>query len=108
MADAEEFNRALRDARLSAASKLDAVLEVSDARALRLDALRAEVLPVVSVNAEARSMFALTLEPGAAPKLWIDLISSVVMEPDPRTFRLVQDQESRRETLFETTDMKAM
>jgi hypothetical protein len=108
MADAEEFTKALRDARLSAASKLDAVLGLSDARSLRLDALRAEILPVIAGNPEARSLFALTIEPGVAPKLWIDLISSVVMEPDPKTYRLLQDQDHRRETVFESSDLKAM
>ncbi len=108
MADQREFTKALREARLAAASKLDATLDLADARALRLDALRADLLPLVEGNAEARALFNLNVEPGATPKLWLDLISSVVMEPDPRTYRLLQDQDNRRETLFESSDMKAM
>ena len=100
--------KALREARLAAASKLDATLDLADARALRLDALRADLLPMVEGNADARALFNLNVQPGATPKLWLDLISSVVMEPDPRTYRLLQDQDNRREMLFESSDMKEM
>ena len=108
MAEQLELTKALNEARLTSAAKLDAVLNVTDARALRLDALRAELEPILATNAEARALFDLNVQAGETPKLWLDLISSVVMEPDPRSYRLVQDQHDRRETLFETTDMKAM
>lgn len=108
MADQHELTKALREARLAAASKLDATLDLADARALRLDALRADLLPLIEGNADARALFNLNVQAGATPKLWLDLISSVVMEPDPRTYRLLQDQDNRREMLFESSDMKAM
>jgi hypothetical protein len=108
MAERQELTKALREARLAAASRLDATLDLADARALRLDALRAEIVPMIAGNAEARALFDLNVQPGATPKLWLDLISAVVMEPDPRTYRLVQDQDNRRETLFESADVKAM
>ena len=108
MVDHQELTKALREARLAVASKLDATLDLADARALRLDALRAELLPHVESNADARALFNLNVQAGATPKLWLDLISSVVMEPDPRTFRLLQDHNSGREMLFETTVMKEM
>jgi hypothetical protein len=104
----QELTKALREARLASAAKLDATLGLSDARALRLDALRAELAPIVAANAEAKALFDLNLQVGEAPKLWLDLISSVVMEPDPRTYRLVQDQENRRETLYESTKISEM
>jgi hypothetical protein len=108
MVEQLEFSKALREARLASATKLDAVLGVADARALRLDALRAELAPTIAGNADAKALFDLNVQAGETPKLWLDLISSVVMEPNPRTYRLVQDQDSRRETLFETDDLKAM
>lgn len=108
MADPQELTIALREARLAAASKLDATLDLADARALRLDALRADLFPMVEGNADARALFNLNVQAGATPKLWLDLISSVVMEPDPRTYRLLQDQDNRREKLFESSDMKEM
>jgi hypothetical protein len=108
MVERQEFSKALREARLASAAKLDAVLGVADARALRLDALRGELAPIISENQDAKALFDLNVQAGETPRLWLDLISSVVMEPNPRTYRLVQDQASRRETLFETEDLKAM
>ena len=108
MAEQMELTKALREARLASAAKLDATLGLADARALRLDALRAELAPVIAANADARALFDLNIQSGETPKLWLDLISSVVMEPDPRTFRLLQDQDNRRDTLFETHDMAVM
>ena len=107
MAEQLELTKALRQARLAEASKLDATLDLRDARALRLDALRAELMPLL-VDASAGSLFELNIQSGDKPKLWLDLISSVVMEPDPRTYRLVQDQDNRRDIFFESTDLKAM
>jgi hypothetical protein len=108
MVEQLEFSKALREARLASAAKLDAVLGVADARALRLDALRAELDPIIAANADAKLLFKLNVQAGDTPKLWLDLISSVVMEPNPRTYRLVQDHDNRRENLFETEDLKAM
>lgn len=108
MVEQLEFSKALREARLASAAKLDAVLSVADARALRLETLQAELAPIIAGNSDAKALFALNVQAGETPKLWLDLISSVIMEPDPRTYRLVQDQDNRRETLFETDDLKAM
>lgn len=108
MAEQLELTKALREARVASAAKLDATLGLADARALRLDALRAELLPIIASNPEARALFDLNVQAGETPRLWLDLISSVVMEPDPRTYRLVEDQDNRRETLFETDNLSAM
>ena len=62
------------------------------------------LLPAVQASAEARQMFDLTLLPGEPPKLWVDLTSYVVMEPDHRTYRFLQDRQDRREILFESVD----
>ncbi len=108
MSDQSQMMKALREARLAEASQLDSILALQDARALRLDALRAELVPQLANNAAARAMFDLNVQTGATPRLWIDLVSFVVMEPDSRTYRLVQDHEDRRSTLFETRDLQHM
>ena len=108
MADRDAFTAALREARLSEAARLDAVLNVQDARALRLEALRATVAPLLSSHAVARELFELRVQAGETPKLWVDLVTAVVMEPDPRQYRLLQDRPQGRETLFETPDLKTM
>jgi hypothetical protein len=108
MAHSDQLTIALKDARLAQATYLDALLDLRDAKSLRLDALRAAVVPALVDHPDARELFHLNLQDGPVPKLWVDLISSVVMEPDPRTYRLVQDRDSVRETLFESTDMNQM
>ena len=102
MAERDSFGVALRHARVAEAAQLEAVMNIRDARTLRLESLRDAMQTRLSDNAQAQVLFDLTVQPGAKPKLWIDLISSVVMEPDPRTYRLVQDREKYSETVFET------
>ncbi len=102
MADQNDFGFALRQARVAEAAQLEAVMNIRDARALRLESLRDAVKARLSGNEKAQALFDLTVLPGVKPKLWVDLISSVVMEPDPRSFRLIQDREKNSETVFET------
>ena len=45
---------------------------------------------------------------GDPPKLWLDLTSYVMMAPDPRTFRLVQDTRDGHLTLLETKNRAEM
>ncbi|WP_421694089.1 hypothetical protein [Aestuariivirga sp.] len=95
---------ALREARQAEAAHFDASLELRDSKSLRLQILKDELMPTVQASTEAKEMFDLTLLPGDPPKLWVDLISYVVMEPDHRTYRFLQDRQDRREILFESID----
>lgn len=99
---------ALRQARLSEAAHFEAVLDIRDAQTLRLQVLKDELVPVVKSNPDAASFVDLALVPGDPPRLWIDLITQIVMAPDPRTYRLVQDTPGGRQTLLETGDRKEM
>ena len=110
MAALGPFVDELRNARLAESARLDASLGLQDAKVLRLGALRDGVLPALAGNDQALELFELSVFPGASPRLWVDLVSSVVMEPDPKHYRLVQDQAEGRVILFETeslSDMKA-
>ena len=69
---------------------------------------RTSFCPLVQSSPEARELFDLALVPGEPPKLWIDLISFVVMEPDHRTYRFLQDRQDRRDILFESADRELM
>ena len=99
-----ELGPALRKARLAEAAHYDAALGLRDAKTIRLQILKDELDVIVRSSLEARAMFDLALLPGNTPRLWVDLITSVVMEPDPRTYRLVQDSQGGRDTLLETVD----
>lgn len=102
------LNGALRQARLAEAAHFEAVLDIRDAQTLRLQVLKDELAPAILANAEAASFVDLALVPGDPPRLWIDLITSIVMAPDPRTYRLVQDGPGGRQTLLETADRVEM
>jgi hypothetical protein len=108
MVDRDRLTLALKDARLTEAAQFEAILDLRDAKSLRLEGLRIALLPALSNHPTARKLFDLNVQPGTNPRLWIDLISSVVMEPDPRTYRLLQDHNSQRQVLFETEDADEM
>ena len=99
---------ALRRARAAEAAHFEAVHALSNAGALRLQVLKDDLDRLVVTVPEARQAFDLALISGETPRLWIDLITSVMMEPDPRTYRLVVDGHHGRETLFETADRGEM
>ncbi|MFN4142630.1 hypothetical protein [Aestuariivirga sp.] len=106
--DGEGLASALKQAREAEAAHFDAALELRDSKSLRLQLLKDELAPVIQASPEARELFDLTLVPGEPPKLWVDLISSVVMEPDHRTYRFIEDRQDRRHIVFETSDREEM
>ena len=108
MAEHDDLSGALRKARLAEAAHFEAVLGIKDSKSLRLQVLKDDIVPVIAATPEAANIFDLALVPGEPPRLWVDLISFVVMEPDYRTYRLQQDNQGGREALFETADRAEM
>lgn len=102
------FALTLREARIADSAHFEAALDIRDAKTLRLQVLKDDLLPTLAANREMQSVFDLALVPGEPPRLWIDLITAVIMEPNPRTFRLIQDTQSGRDILLETEDRAAM
>ena len=102
--DRDGLGDALREARLAEAAHFEAALDLRDSKTLRLQILKDELLPATQETPEARELFDLTLIPGEPPKLWVDLTSYVVMEPDHRTYRVLQDRQDSRDILFEGID----
>ena len=98
----------LRQARLAEAAHHEAVLALRDGKSLRLQVLKDDLAPIVASSPDVAQAFDLALIPGENPKLWIDLVTAVVMEPDHRTYRLVQDSQAGREMLLETADRTEM
>jgi hypothetical protein len=103
-----EFERALKQARLAEAFHLDALINVKDARSLRLHSLRDELLPALKELPAPREFLELNIAPGETPRLWIDLISSVVIAPDTRIYRFEQERSGEREVLKESEDLDEM
>jgi hypothetical protein len=108
VAEHDDLSGALRKARLAEAAHFEAVMAIRDSKSLRLQVLKDEIAPVIAATPEAANVFDLALVPGEPPRLWIDLISFVVMEPDYRTYRLQQDNQGGREALFESADRAEM
>jgi hypothetical protein len=98
----KQFDQALREARRAEAAHRDALQNVSDAKALRLIDLQERLNATLPDDQALRQLIDLRLEPGVEPRLFIDLITSVDIDPDAHTYRLTQDRDYRRETLLET------
>lgn len=103
-----EMDAALTRMRQAESAHFDAAMAIRDAETLRLYALKQDIEPLLQNRAEFSDFIAPTLFTGTPPRLWIDLTSYVVMQPDPRTFRLVQDTRDGHHTVAETTDRGKM
>ena len=88
--DAGGLGDAMRMARVLEAAHFDAVHALRDAKSLRLVVLKDDLAAIVAASPEAGETFDLALSPDDAPRLWIDIITAVVMEPGPKTYRLVE------------------
>lgn len=95
---------ALREARQAAAVHRETLRQLGAARSLRLAALADEVRLYFASLPEASDVFDVALGDGGAPRLWIDAVTSVVMEPDDRTYRLQEDGETGLAVLVESPD----
>jgi hypothetical protein len=102
LGEAETLAEAVRRAREVEAVHFEALRGFADSKSLRLQVLKLDLESLLKESDDASKVFELALIPGEPPKLWIDLVTSVVMEPDPRTYRLQQDLEWGREILLET------
>jgi hypothetical protein len=102
LGEAETLAEAVRKAREMEAAHFEALRGFADSKSLRLQVLKLDLEGLIKESDDARKVFELALIPGEPPKLWVDLITSVVMEPDSRTYRLQQDLEWGREILLET------
>ena len=102
------MTNALRAARAAEAAHFEATFGIRDAKSLRLHVLREDLKPIFAQNPQASELFDLALVPGEAPRLWIDLVSFVEMEPDHRTYRFFIDGEAERTAQFESASRPEM
>ncbi len=102
------FETALKQARLAEAAHIDALVALKDGKALRLDHLRSKLLQGLPEDHGLRRLIDLRLAPGEAPRLFLDLVTSVGMAADGRSFELQQDKQGDRIMTYETPDAEAM
>ncbi len=102
------LDREVRRARLAQAAHFDAVVGIRDAQTLRLAALNDELVRKMREEPRLAALLPLQMDSGFPPRLWLDDISYVEMEPDPRTFRLVRQDPSGHVTVAETRELREM
>ncbi len=102
------LERDVRRARLAQAAHFDALVDIRDAQTLRLDALQEKLRKHMSKEPRLARLLPLQMVDGFPPRLWIDNISFIVMEPDPRTYRLMRQEQVGHETILETRDLSEM
>ncbi len=83
----------------------EAQLAARDMAAMRLLAVKQELAPYVESLPEVRGFVELALVSGERPRLWLDLVSYVVMGADQQHWQLVQDTVEGREIVFETDQL---
>ena len=103
-----KFETALKQARLAEAAHIDALVALKDGKALRLDHLRSKILQGLPTDHGLHRLIDLRFAPGEEPRLFLDLVTSVGMAPDGRTFVLQQDKDGDRIMTYETPDADAM
>src|SRR5947208_1945549 len=82
---------ALRKARIEAADRTGVVVDLRDAEVARLEILNEALDPLFGQIPERIDMFDRGISQGDTPRLWIDVITHVLMGRDKRLYRLVQD-----------------
>ena len=102
------LDRDVRRARLAQAAHFDALVDIRDAQTLRLAALDSELRRKLDREPDLAARLQVKLETGFPPRLWLDTISYVEMQPDPRTYRLVRQVTDGHETVAEGRELPAM
>jgi len=103
-----KLDKAISEARQSQGMHFDARRDGLDAETLRLEVLRLELASLVKGRAEAEKFIDLKLFSGERPRLWIDLVSYVVMAPTPRHYQLMRDRQDSSEILFASDNRAEM
>ena len=105
-ANPQPLKEALREVRIEAAERTGVVVEMRDAEAVRLELLNDALDPVFEEIPSNVEIFDRGVSRGDVPRLWIDVITYVVMGRDKRTYRFVQDTRYGRKILFESQDIR--
>lgn len=103
-----DLDRAIRKARLAEAAHFDALVDIRDAATLRLQVLMDALRPVLTGRPDTAGFIDLSLVAGFPPRLWVDMVSYVIMAPDARTYRFQRDVQGGHEVLFESSDRSEM
>lgn len=99
---------ALRRARAENAEHSAAVAEVRSVEIARLELLGEALEPILAQVPDECDIFDVAVSPGSRPRLFIDHIGFVEMEPDRRTYRFLQDTRHGRVLLKSGSDIDTL
>jgi len=102
----QRLRDALRQARIESAERSDVVVDLRDAEAARLETLNDALDDLFAEMPSDVELFDRGIGRGDPIRLWIDVISYVVMGRDKRTYRFLQDSRNGRIVLAESPEVE--
>jgi hypothetical protein len=99
------LKEAMRRARIELAERGAVIVDMRNAEIARLELLGEALDPIFAEIPPHIELFDRGVVPGDPPRLWIDMISHVVMGRDKRVYRFVQDTQYGRRTLAESGEI---
>lgn len=93
---------AIRQARIDTAERTGVVVDLRDAEVARLELVNDALNSVFAEIPPEIDLFDRGVSKGEVPRLWIDVISYVVMGRDKRLYRFVQDTRFGRKVLLKS------
>jgi hypothetical protein len=102
---ASRLKEAMRRARIELAERSAVIVDMRNAEIARLELLDEALDPIFAEIPPHIELFDRGVVPGDPPRLWIDMISHVVMGRDKRVYRFVQDTQYGRRILAESGEI---
>ena len=99
---------ALRQARIEAADRTGVVVDLRDAEVARLEILNDALDPLFEQIPDQVDLFDRGISQGDTPRLWIDMVTHVLMGRDKRIYRFVQDTRFGRIVIAESHGVTAI
>src|SRR5579871_29986 len=99
---------ALHKARIEADDRTGVVVDLRDAEVARLEILNEALDPLFAQVPAEIDLFDRGISQGETPRLWIDVVTHIVMGRDKRSYRFVQDTRFGRIVLAESHEVGAI
>jgi hypothetical protein len=96
---------AMHRARVEAAERTSVVVDLRDAEVARLELLNEALDPLFADIPPHIDLFDRAISRGDTPRLWVDIVAHVVMGPDKRVYRFVQDTRHGRRVHAESHEI---
>ena len=99
------LKQAIHQARVEAAERTGVIVDLRDAEVARLEILNEALDPLFAQVPDSIDLFDRGISEGETPRLWIDVVTHILMGRDKRIYRFVQDTRYGRIVLAESHDV---